>query len=86
MFLNEAGKKNTGNDNDITFIILKWNTMASVNPYLTFNSNYEQAFNFKKVSGGEFHTFSRFLKTASMPEWKFRTNSGSHHACFTADQ
>jgi PhnB protein len=42
--------------------------MASVNPYLTFNGNCEKAFNFyKKVFGGEFHTFSRFKDMPPMP-------------------
>src|SRR5215469_16426460 len=35
--------------------------MATVNPYLTFNGNCEEAFNFyKSVFGGEFRMFSRF--------------------------
>jgi len=35
--------------------------MAAVNPYLNFNGNCEEAFNFyKSVFGKEFQTFSRF--------------------------
>jgi PhnB protein len=35
--------------------------MPSVNPYLNFNDNCEEAFSFyKSVFGGEFMTFSRF--------------------------
>ena len=42
--------------------------MATVNPYLTFNGNCEQAFLFyKKVFGGEFQTFSRFKDMPSTP-------------------
>lgn len=40
--------------------------MATVNPYLTFNGNCEEAFTFyKSVFGGEFHQISRFK---DMPE------------------
>jgi PhnB protein len=35
--------------------------MANINPYLTFNGNAEEAFNFyKSVFGGEFAVFQRF--------------------------
>ncbi|MBW8687030.1 VOC family protein [Chitinophaga rhizophila] len=35
--------------------------MASLNPYLIFNGNCEEAFNFyKSVFGGAFHTISKF--------------------------
>jgi len=35
--------------------------MASINPYLNFNGNCEQAFSFyKSVFGGEFDSFQRF--------------------------
>ncbi|MBX7169814.1 MAG: VOC family protein [Pyrinomonadaceae bacterium] len=35
--------------------------MAKINPYLTFNGNSEEVFNFyKSVFGGEFATFMRF--------------------------
>ncbi len=35
--------------------------MASINPYLNFNGNCEEAFNFyKSVLGGEFTAFQRF--------------------------
>ena len=38
--------------------------MKSLNPYLNFNGNTEQAFTFyKSVFGGEFKTFSRFSDT-----------------------
>jgi PhnB protein len=42
--------------------------MATVNPYLTFNGNCEEAFDFyKKVFGGEFHLISRFKDMPPMP-------------------
>src|SRR5690349_12287351 len=35
--------------------------MITINPYLTFNGNCEEAFNmYKKVFGGQFETFQRF--------------------------
>ncbi len=35
--------------------------MATINPYLTFNGNCEEAFNFyKSVFGGEFRQISKF--------------------------
>ncbi len=35
--------------------------MITINPYLIFNGNCEQAFKFyQKIFGGEFQTFSRF--------------------------
>jgi PhnB protein len=40
-------------------------TMATVNPYLNFNGNTEEAFNFyKSVFGGEFITLQRFKDTS----------------------
>jgi PhnB protein len=46
--------------------------MASINPYLNFLGNTEEAFNFyKSVFGGEFTTFQRFKDvpgTENMPE------------------
>jgi PhnB protein len=40
--------------------------MAQINPYLTFNGNCEEAFDFyKSVFGGEFHQVSRYEE---MPE------------------
>jgi len=42
--------------------------MAVINPYINFNGNAEEAFNFyKSVFGGEFETIVRF-KEMSMPE------------------
>ncbi|MBS1764941.1 MAG: VOC family protein [Bacteroidetes bacterium] len=41
--------------------------MASINPYIHFNGNAEEAFNFyKSVFGGEFQTVARF-KDLSIP-------------------
>jgi PhnB protein len=38
--------------------------MATLNPYLNFNGNTEEAFNFyKSVFGGEFITLQRFRDT-----------------------
>jgi len=40
--------------------------MASINPYLNFNGNCEEAFNFyKSVFGGEFMDFQRYKDTPS---------------------
>jgi len=40
--------------------------MASINPYINFNGNAEEAFNFyKSVFGGEFETLLRFKDLAS---------------------
>ena len=42
--------------------------MATVNPYLTFNGNCEEAFNFyKSVFGGEFRQISKFGDMPPMP-------------------
>lgn len=39
--------------------------MASINPYIHFNGNAEEAFNFyKSVFGGEFATVARFKDLA----------------------
>jgi PhnB protein len=40
--------------------------MATINPYINFNGNAEEAFNFyKSVFGGEFSSISRFKDLAS---------------------
>jgi PhnB protein len=42
--------------------------MATINPYLAFNGNCEEAFDFyKSVFGGEFRLVSRFKDMPSMP-------------------
>ena len=42
--------------------------MATINPYLTFNGNCEEAFNFyKSVFGGEFSYVGRFSEMPPMP-------------------
>jgi PhnB protein len=42
--------------------------MATINPYLAFNGNCEEAFNFyKSVFGGEFRLVSRFKDMPAMP-------------------
>ena len=42
--------------------------MATINPYLNFNGNAEEAFNFyKSVFGGEFTTFQRFKDIPDIP-------------------
>ena len=44
--------------------------MAQINPYINFNGNTEEAFNFyKSVFGGEFLQITRFKDTAS-PEFQ----------------
>jgi PhnB protein len=48
--------------------ILKNKTMKAVNPYLNFNGNTEEAFNFyKSVFGGEFRMIMRMKDAQSMP-------------------
>jgi PhnB protein len=43
---------------------IKFNQMATMNTYLNFNGNTEEAFNFyKSVFGGEFRTLQRFKDT-----------------------
>ncbi len=50
--------------------------MAQINPYINFNGNAEEAFNFyKSVFGGEFTMIKRF-KDLSMPEF----NVSEHEA------
>lgn len=49
--------------------------MATINPYLTFNGNCEQAFKFyQKIFGGEFLTFSRFKEMPPMPGMEIPEN------------
>ena len=44
--------------------------MTSINPYLTFNGNCEEAFNFyKSVFGGEFPYVGRFSEMPENPEY-----------------
>ena len=44
--------------------------MASINPYIHFNGNAEEAFNFyKSVFGGEFVTIVRFKDMPSNPDF-----------------
>ncbi|MEK7628123.1 MAG: VOC family protein [Patescibacteria group bacterium] len=48
--------------------------MATINPYINFNGNAEEAFNFyKSVFGGEFAVISRFKDLAS-PEFPVAEN------------
>jgi PhnB protein len=45
--------------------------MATINPYLNFNGNTEEAFNFyKSVFGGEFTAFQRFKDIPDIPGGK----------------
>jgi PhnB protein len=45
--------------------------MQSINPYLNFNGNCEEAFEFyKSVLGGEFKNFSRFSEIPSSENFK----------------
>jgi PhnB protein len=49
--------------------------MATINPYLNFNGNTEEVFNFyKSVFGGEFTTISRFKEAPS--EYKMSEKEG----------
>ena len=51
--------------------------MATINPYLTFNGNCEDAFNFyKSVFGGEFTKIMRF-KDLSSPEYPVAENEAN---------
>ena len=51
--------------------------MAQVNPYLTFNGNCEEAFNFyKSVFGGEFRQISKFKDMPPMPGQIFSAEEG----------
>ena len=51
--------------------------MASINPYLNFNGNTEEAFNFyKSVFGGEFAMVMR-LKDISSPEFPVAENDAN---------
>jgi len=51
--------------------------MASINPYINFNGNAEEAFTFyKSVFGGEFGTVTRF-KDISSPEYPIPENEAN---------
>jgi PhnB protein len=51
--------------------------MASINPYVNFNGNAEEAFNFyKSVFGGEFKTIVRF-KDIESPEFPVPENEAN---------
>ena len=48
----------------------KENNMTSINPYITFNGNCEEAFDFyRSAFGGEFETVSRFSEMPDNPKW-----------------
>ena len=54
--------------------------MAAINPYLNFNGNTEDAFNFyKTVFGGEFQSLMRWSDNPDCAEWaetdKQKTNA-----------
>jgi PhnB protein len=51
--------------------------MATINPYINFNGNAEEAFNFyKSVFGGEFETIVRF-KDLESPEFPIPENDAN---------
>ena len=51
--------------------------MAQINPYINFNGNAEEAFNFyKSVFGGEFAKIMRFKDLAS-PEFPVAENEAN---------
>ena len=62
--------------------------MATVNPYLNFNGNCEEAFNFyKSVFGGEFQYLGRFKDMPAMGgEEASQTDGEKNYACFAAHQ
>ena len=50
--------------------------MITINPYLNFNGNAEEAFNFyKSVFGGEFTSLQRFKDIPEMPDGKALSES-----------
>ena len=52
--------------------------MATINPYIMFNGNTEEAFNFyKSVFGGEFATVVRFKDLPSDPNYKWSEIEGN---------
>ncbi|MBX4201846.1 VOC family protein [Candidatus Saccharibacteria bacterium] len=52
--------------------------MATINPYINFNGNAEEAFNFyKSVFGGEFETIVRF-KDIESPEFPVPENEANN--------
>lgn len=58
--------------NTLLSTLLKQSTMASINPYIHFNGNAEEAFSFyKKAFGGEYATLVRFkdMKFEGAPDW-----------------
>jgi PhnB protein len=51
--------------------------MATINPYINFNGNAEEAFNFyKSVFGGEFEKIIRF-KDMQSPEFPIANNDAN---------
>lgn len=49
--------------------------MPTINPYLTFNGNCEQAFTFyQKIFGGKFQTLSRYKDMPPMPGMEIPEN------------
>ena len=62
--------------------------MTTINPYLTFDGNCEQAFTFyKKIFGGEFQTLSHFKDMPPMPGMEIPENQKKPgYACVLTDQ
>jgi PhnB protein len=61
----------------ITHLTIKKIPMATINPYINFNGNAEEAFNFyKSVFGGDFKTIGRF-KDFPNPEHPMTEEDGN---------
>lgn len=59
--------------------------MASINPYITFNGNCEEAFNFyKSVFGVEFQFVGRYENMP--PEYNFPESEKQDHAHFITNK
>lgn len=53
--------------------------MATINPYLNFNGNCEEAFNFyRSVFGGEFQDFQRFKDTPPSEDFQMPADEGDY--------
>ncbi len=61
--------------------------MTTINPYLTFNGNCEEVFNFyKSVFGGEFPYIGKFKDMPENPEYPISEEEKENNAYFSADQ
>ena len=64
---------------------IKYKKMATLNTYLNFNGNTEEAFNFyKSVFGGEFKTLQRFKDTPDADKIPANAQDENYACCFTS--